>query len=433
MSTSDNDPTTRIMASSTATETASPSLSSSSSNSSLLLMTSLDPLDNIHDHFYYFYSDFRPSSSVLFDTASTTIHQEDAVHHHRAMHFISAGTAAAVSCATYNPLDCLRVRWQLYTPSASNSTASRNTHNLWTFGKHILKTEGLWYGLWKPGLTSNVMGMAGSAAIRLGYYETVRDSIIRIRQSQQGHTYYYHHSPNDKKNDKTGTSMILAGLLCGSVGYLVTTPFHLLKTTIQANLQQHMNNVSTTTTSATTKRGVGSLPPYPYRIDTFSSGAIKILQANHGNILSLWKGVIPLTCRGALFTCGQMVGYDGCKTLWRQHLMGNNKDDNDKGETSTLHILASISASFGASFLSAPADYVMAKYMAASSTSNSTTTSSKHTTSLRYCIQEIYTTQGILGFWRGWSIFFIRLTPVMITSSTVYEQMRRQLGLGYMS
>jgi Mitochondrial carrier protein len=106
------------------------------------------------------------------------------------------------------------------------------------------------------------------------------------------------------------------------------------------------------------------------------------------------------------------IGYDGVKTL----LMSRGLAD----DGIQLHILASISASFGASILSAPADFIMSKYM----------NSNK---SLFHCIQNVYRENGLAGFWRGWPIFFFRLTPVMLTYSTIYEQLRCQLGLGYFS
>jgi solute carrier family 25 uncoupling protein 8/9 len=106
-----------------------------------------------------------------------------------------------------------------------------------------------------------------------------------------------------------------------------------------------------------------------------------------------------------------LTGYDGLKT------MAKNRGYEDNVY---LHVASGISASFWASFLSAPADLVMAKYM-----------SSKSKESLGNCVKEIYVKNGIIGFWRGWSLFFMRLTPSLLTYSTVYEQLRHNLGLGY--
>jgi len=292
------------------------------------------------------------------------------------------------------------VRWQWRT----------NKVGLISFASNIVRSEGIWRGLWKPGLTANVCGMSGAAAIRLGYYETVRDSLSSIGTSNSAN------HRNTSSHPKTGVTMFMAGLVCGSVAFLATAPFHFLKTVIQADLQKQ----------------VSALPhnQKPLVVQDLTTGAIRILKENKGNIFSLWKGVIPLTCRGALFTSGQMMGYDGVKTIFKQH----RQQDGIAAfffleDSPALHVLASISASFGASFLSTPADYVMAKYMATKAIPSSSSSSSL----LRQCIQDVYKKEGILGFWKGWSIYFIQLTPLMICASTLYEQTRLIFGLGYMS
>lgn len=83
-----------------------------------------------------------------------------------------------------------------------------------------------------------------------------------------------------------------------------------------------------------------------------------------------------------------------------------------------LHVASGLSASFWASFLSAPADLVMSKYMSSKS-------------GLADCVKDIYQQHGVVGFWRGWTLFFVRLTPSLLTYSTMYEQLRHHLGLGY--
>lgn len=106
-----------------------------------------------------------------------------------------------------------------------------------------------------------------------------------------------------------------------------------------------------------------------------------------------------------------IIGYDGLKT------MAKNRGYEDNVY---LHVASGISASFWASFLSAPADLVMAKYMSSSSNKN-----------LADCVMAVYARNGVVGFWRGWSLFFVRLTPGLLTYSTVFEQLRHNLGLGY--
>jgi hypothetical protein len=51
--------------------------------------------------------------------------------------YLSTGTAVVL----FNPLDCLRIRWQI-TP------AELQTEGILRFGVNIIVKEGLWAGLW---------------------------------------------------------------------------------------------------------------------------------------------------------------------------------------------------------------------------------------------------------------------------------------------
>mmetsp|Transcript_20915 Transcript_20915/g.31109 ORF Transcript_20915/g.31109 Transcript_20915/m.31109 type:complete len:385 (-) Transcript_20915:45-1199(-) len=300
--------------------------------------------------------------------------------------FIAAGAAAIVSSGLFHPLDCLRIRWQV--APRSDPSVSRG---LFSFGSRIMKKEGLIEGLWRPGLGANVTGMSTAAALRFGYYETIRDYMSSSSDV---------HSPNEWKQ---GSHMLLAGLLCGAFGYAATTPFHLLKTMIQAEK------------GVVGPNGLYLCGPRAGK-EVYMTRALNgaWLLAKEEGILRLWRGSVPLAARGAFFTSGQMFGYDGMKTLGRNHGMEDGP---------FLHILASITASFWASFLSSPADCLMTRYM--------TSASSRNKQSMLDCARRIYIRDGITGYWRGWSLFFVRLTPSMLAFSTVYEQIRFQLGLGY--
>ena len=276
-----------------------------------------------------------------------------------AARFLCAGTAASVASFLYNPLDCLRIRWQV-AASAPQTAES----GLIQYGSQIVRTEGLVSGLWRPGLAANVSGMFLSAAIRFTSYEPVRD--VFVSSSPEG-------------TSKNGIHMTAAGLVCGAFAYFVTAPFHLLKTLRQAE---------------------------PVRPDINVADKLS-------DFRSILRGSAPVSTRGALFTAGQMLGYDGLKSTAK----ANGFEDGPY-----LHLISSVAASFGASALSAPADLVVARYMAMTSPG-----------SLIHCVREIYDESGARGFWRGWSVSFVRLTPVMITYSTVYEQLRYRSGLGYLN
>merc|ERR1719223_78324 len=99
-----------------------------------------------------------------------------------------------------------------------------------------------------------------------------------------------------------------------------------------------------------------------------------------------------------------MYGYDGFKTVSKE---------NGAKDGPVLHFFASITAAIGATILSTPADLVMSRYM-----------SSNRSQSLSFIIKQTYQDYGVLGFWRGSSICFARVAPVILTFSAVYEQLR---------
>jgi hypothetical protein len=174
-------------------------------------------------------------------------------------HFLAAGIASAVASATFNPLDSLRVRWQLQTTRSETSIVA--------FGRRIVREEGLAKGLWKPGLGANMVGMGVASSLRFGYYETIRNSLS---------------SGNSSK--KEGWHMVVAGLVSGASAYFVTTPFHLMKTKLQG--EAGLEGARTT---------------------NVWQGMLRLV-AQTGQWSSLYKGSMPLSLRGSFFTAGQMVG-----------------------------------------------------------------------------------------------------------------------------
>jgi len=289
--------------------------------------------------------------------------------------FFSAGITAAFTSSLYNGLDCLRVRWQV------SSTADPKG-SLVEFASGIIKNEGFVNGLWRPGIVANAIGMGASGALRFGYYEIVRDALH-----------------DDDGGGKNGIKMAMAGLSCGAFAYFVTTPFHLLKTMIQAE-----KGIIGPNGLYLTGQRAGKAP---YVTGLFS-GMKRVVSEN--GIRGLWRGCVPLTARGATFTGGQLAGYDGFKTICKSY----GVEDGPK-----LHAIAGVVAAASATLTATPADYTMSRFM------------SSHETSVAVIVKQIYKEGGIAGFWKGSTINFCRSTPVFLTYTAVYEQLRRHFGLGY--
>lgn len=284
---------------------------------------------------------------------------------------LSGGIAASITSSMYNSLDCLRVRW--ITLSHEPKFQRFTSKGILFFARYIIQKEGFVHGLCRPGVFTSFVAGGCSAGMRFGFYENIRDSML----SSQG--------------EKSGAHMFIAGFACGGISYFLTTPLQVMKTQLHAN----QNNALYIKSYCNSK----TLPSI----------------MSKKNFSGLWNGSTTVATRGALFSAGQMFGYDGFKTFCT-----SNEIIEDGVQ---LHIAASVVAAFFSTALCTPPDVVFARYV---------TSPSKSTTVID-CVKIIYKADGVLGFWKGSGLGFIRLCPVILSYSTLYEQLRNQFGLGYLT
>ena len=286
---------------------------------------------------------------------------------------LAASTCIATAVVVFNPLDCLRLRWQV-----QNRHATLRAHV-----SHILRREGLVRGLWAPGVGSNAVGAAVCRGIGMGCYPTVRDWLDTVRSSSS--------SSSSKKSSST---MFLAGLLSGGLGYGISTPAWLVKARLQAGME---------TTGG---------PPYRHGFE----GVRHVFAAD--GIRGLYRGAAALIARGALMNAGNTLGYDFTKTYNQRHTV--------LPEGPALHVVASVVAAFLSSTFSVPADFVLTRYQAASQMG-------RMYTGVLGCVAACLREEGPGAFFRGWTPLFVRVCPLYIAYLPVYEQVRMALGLGYLN
>jgi len=278
----------------------------------------------------------------------------------------------------------------------SSPASSSPQQGLISFARQIISNEGLVKALWLPGISANALGMGMSAALRLGYYERVRDGLICNGRQYNG----------SKSSNKNIIHMAVAGAATGLGAYFITSPLHLIKT---------LNQIEASNNASTARVG------HKLYAKDLLSGFRSIIRDN--GILGLWRGTLAFSLRGSLFTSGQMLGYDGFKTICKSN--GVNDDV-------YLHICSSLVAAVAASFLSTPADLVASRSVA-ELTSKATTVCATKSTGILDLLAIIYKERGIFGFWRGNTLSFVRIAPVTLTYSALYEQIRHYFGLGYLS
>lgn len=292
---------------------------------------------------------------------------------------VSAGAAGGLAVALMNPLDTLKVRFQVTTTSSS----------MRQFAAEIIAKEGLVGGLYAPGVAANFWGIGISSMGRVGCYPYVRDSLLR----SVGAT------------EKNASVMMAAGLLAGAAGYLASSPVFQIKTLAQAEAGLIVDGTLATGASA------GKRPRFHGR--SLLAG-LATLRADR----ALWRGSGTLMVRGALLSAGMQVGYDGCKTFARK------KRWLDDGPL--LHGISACAGAFGACAFSTPADVVMTRFQAAGMNG-----ANKYPT-VAHCAADILKQDGPAAFYRGFTPFVVRLGPVFLLSLPLTEQIRRILGLGYL-
>jgi hypothetical protein len=81
---------------------------------------------------------------------------------------VAAGFAGGLSVAIMNPLDTLKVRMQVAASPVSMQAYARD----------IIAKEGLWAGLYAPGIAANFWGIGISSMGRVGCYPYVRDWLL---------------------------------------------------------------------------------------------------------------------------------------------------------------------------------------------------------------------------------------------------------------
>ena len=176
---------------------------------------------------------------------------------------------------------------------------------------------------------------------------------------------------------KSSPVMLTSGFVCGSLAYLIAAPLWLMKTRCQADAQL----------------AIGVL--YPSTVAEF------------------WCGCGPLVLRGALLSGGQMLGYDGTKTVAKRE--GWARDG------PLLHVQAATAAALCSATFSAPADVVMCRVQ-----------TDPASVRLVWAIRSVWKEEGFRGFFRGWVANVSRLMPTFVVGANVYEQTRLMLGLSFM-
>lgn len=334
-----------------------------------------------------------------------------AAHEEALRNMVAAAVAGGVQIGLFNPLDCLRIRFQVAATTELSTASASASPSALEFTRQIIRTEGWWWGLHRPGLLINCAAVATSQGLRIGLYPSIRQILsphpiaIIPNGISNGHA-----NANANGTASGGTdcctdgvtppppsAMVLGGLLSGVIGYWLTAPLFLLKVRAHAATQLR-------STRAATSRGAPSTAERTRRAPE------RVVRPR--KLREYWLGSSALVIRGALLTTGQVVGYDGTKWLSRRHEWLRDGP--------LLHATAAVVGGVGAASCSAPADVVQTRLQIVGGSG------------AVGCAAQIFQEAGVRGFFRGWGMSVARLCPTFVIGSTVYEQGRRLMGLDYL-
>ncbi|CAE7252548.1 mcfS [Symbiodinium necroappetens] len=195
-------------------------------------------------------------------------------------------------------MDTLKSRWQVACRKTTGQTC-------FGFARTLLLQEGLWMGLWRPGLAANVASMGCCVGMRNGLYTVFRDGIGHLEDRASG-------IPPSATGKAGPVAMFTAGLFSGMAGYIITAPLLQVKTRMQAEA----GRIGPDGRYVTGLRR-GHAPTYR---STFQAlHALASARCPHERMRSLWRGAGVIVARGAALSGSQLISYDAFKTMMKAY------------------------------------------------------------------------------------------------------------------
>ena len=280
--------------------------------------------------------------------------------------FSFGGISCMVAALFTHPIDSLKVRLQLHNSKISKAD----------FVSAIIRKEGF-LSLWR-GLSASLLREATYSTLRMALYNPSK-AIFGLSKDPRNVPLW---------------KMVGAGLVAGSIGASITSPFDLLKIRFQA---------------AKAPKGLIATGIDIYRLEGFKG---------------LYRGVSANVVRAAVLTASQLASYDQAKQSLKAHAGFE--------EGLLLHCTASFIAGAICATTTNPVvilslikDVVKSRYM------NQTFINGRGLLFLSpmSCLIETAKTEGIRALFKGWLPSWMRIGPHSIITFIVLEKLRYGLGL----
>uniref|UniRef100_A0A6B2LBC2 Uncharacterized protein n=1 Tax=Arcella intermedia TaxID=1963864 RepID=A0A6B2LBC2_9EUKA len=299
------------------------------------------------------------------------------------MRGLLAGTANALSMIVTNPLDVLKIRFQI---SEGDVSSIKNVRSMSIFQKAILikNTEG-YRGLFK-GLSISMLRELTFSSGRVGFYEPAKDLL-----TPKGAT------------DIGPIRKLLAGLISGAVSAAICNPTDVVKIRFQGDATPY-----------------GEKPRY-----SSVRRAFCVIYQTEGLIKGLYKGVFTTTTRSAVLSATQLASYDTIKN----NVLKKRYPRLFPTDSVPLHFLSSIFAGVMTTLTSNPLDIARTRIMNQKASALGPGGQGGYSSNPFVTMYAIVHKEGLLALYKGFVPSYIRLGSCTVLFFVIYEQLRKIVGL----
>lgn len=292
------------------------------------------------------------------------------------MEFVIGGVAACCAGVFTNPLEVVKTRLQLQGELQSRGIYAKHYKNAFHAFYVVAKADGfmalqkglvpaLWYQLFMNG-------------VRLGTY----DVFEKFGLTSRG-------------NDVSFPKSVVAGAFAGCVGAVVGSPFSMVKTQFQAQSAKAV--------------AVGFQHKHHGMVQ-----ALRVICAEHG-LLGLWRGVSGAMARVTCGSASQLATFSKSKSFIESLKIF-------KPDSWLAALAASVLSGFAVVTCMTPFDVVSTRLYNQGVDANGR--------GLAYsgfidCLKKIFMTEGIPGFYKGFTASFIRTGPHTVLCLVFWNELRK--------
>ncbi|KJE95007.1 solute carrier family 25 member 34 [Capsaspora owczarzaki ATCC 30864] len=293
--------------------------------------------------------------------------------------YFLGGMASLMACLFSNPFEVVKTRLQLQGELLARGNYVKAYNNAGHAFITIARQEGL--RALQRGLSPALAYQLFMNGTRLGVFDPIRRNLIALT-----------HEPTSQR--QLIAFNVASGAISGAIGASIGSPFFLIKSRIQAQ---------------TSAKGVAFGHQHNYKgvVDAFRQ-----IYAQEG-LLGFFRGVNGAVPRVMVGSAVQLSSYDFIKRL----VMRETGWDN----SFPTHLLSSFGAGFVVTVFMNPFDVVSTRLY------NQQVVDGKGAmyNGLIDCFRKVRASEGVRGFYKGFSAHYFRLAPHTVLTFIFWEQLKK--------